>query len=627
MLRKILCAALCLCLILGSSSAFALNYSQHFDNDSTFETLEEARANEVAYLNSATGRTYVTDPAMDTYPQGTTYVYRSAKMYTSLSAANRMNTNILIYTDQSFADKAEALAYLQGLGLTSQIDEASGSVVLVTPIDKENGFGTADQYAYYQMQSAMFNIGYSQKVNDTTTNYYADSAYYGGLTYRYLIGVGAGATFLNDYIASTLDYISRVAGMLLVNGGMEKIRQVAAPVPVYLVNASDAIIEKYKTANDAEAYGYENGYQYYYNQAKPQQKVVVNQTAELNAALIDDVYHNFFIKALRVPVLKAGLYSASTLYSAYNWNQAPYSLGVRNAIINGKTKDGINVIEHQEDRFKDIVTDKGEYIQTWYEMLPDEMLDGTAKDGSIPLILMCHGGGDDPVQAADDLGWLTLAGQKHFAIVAPLHTSAYDVLSSALPALVQYMLDTYPQLDRSRVYATGYSMGGGATNRALYGNAGLFAAAVPMSATPYTHLEDQTAQFAKVDIPVLFTTCTYDTSTHFDSKNGIIAEDYQMNINDYLSYNEMPTVTYDFQKYPISGFKADTYKATVLNGEYPNYTWMFLNKAGVPMVGLSVTEFLPHGLYEGYAELAWNFMKHYTRNPQSGAVQYNPYAD
>ena len=99
MLRKILCAALCLCLILGSSSAFALNYSQHFDNDSTFETLEEARANEVAYLNSATGRTYVTDPAMDTYPQGTTYVYRSAKMYTSLSAANRMNTNILIYTD------------------------------------------------------------------------------------------------------------------------------------------------------------------------------------------------------------------------------------------------------------------------------------------------------------------------------------------------------------------------------------------------------------------------------------------------------------------------------------------------------------------------------------------------
>ena len=220
MIRKILCAALCLCLLLGSSSALALNYSQHFNNDATFETLEEARANEVAFLNNATGRTYVTDPAMDTYPQGTTYVYRSANMYTSLSAANRMNTNILIFTDQSFADKSEALAYLQGLGLTDPIDEARGSVVLVTPIDKDNGFGPADQYAYYQMQSAMFNIGYSQKIDDTTTHYYADSAYYGGLTYRYLIGVGAGATFLNNYIASTLDYISRVAGMLLVNGDM-----------------------------------------------------------------------------------------------------------------------------------------------------------------------------------------------------------------------------------------------------------------------------------------------------------------------------------------------------------------------------------------------------------------------
>jgi len=211
-------------------------------------------------------------------------------------------------------------------------------------------------------------------------------------------------------------------------------------------------------------------------------------------------------------------------------------------------------------------------------------------------------------------------------MVAPLHTSAYDVLSSALPALVKYMLDTYPQLDKSRVYVSGYSMGGGATNRALYGDASLFAAAVPMSATPYTHLDDQTAQFSTVDIPVLFTTCTYDTSTHFDSTKGIIAEDYQMNINDYLSYNEMPTVTYDFDTYPISGFKADTYKATTLNGEYPNYTWMFL-KAGVPMVGLSVTEFLPHGLYEAYAELAWNFMKHYDRNQQTGAIEYSPNVD
>ncbi len=625
-MKKLLGMALVMCILFSAGNAFALGYKQHLDNKATFETLKEAHDNGPAYLSPATGRNYVPDPALDTYPDGTTYIYRSATMFTCLSAANRMNTNILVFTDKSFDAKDAALSYIKKLGLTDIVDKASGSVVLVTPIDKKTGYGIADQYAYYQMQSAMYNIGFTKKIDDKTV-YYADSAYFGGQTYRYLIGIDGGASFLNNFVASTFDYVSRVAGMLLVNGQMEKVRKVASPVPVYLAGTTDEIVGKYKEANNTNASGFERGYQYYFNQAHSLQKIIVNQDAKLSADLVNDVYNNFFVKAMRVPVLKAGLFAASTLYSNYNWNMAPYSLGERNAIVDGKTTDGINVIERKEDRFKSIATKTGEYIQTWYEFLPDEVLKGTAEKGSVPLILMNHGGGDDPVQATDDLGWLTLAGKKHFAIVAPLHTSATDILSTALPALVKYMLATYPALDPSRVYVTGYSMGGGATNRTLYGDASLFAAAVPMSGTPYTHLPDQTAQFASIDIPVLFTTCTYDTYTHFDSVNGIIADDFQMNINDYLSYNEMPTVVYDFKTYPMSGFKGDTFKSIMLNDEYPNYTWLFLNKAGVPMVGLSVTEFLPHGLYQAYAGLAWDFLVHYSRDPNTKAIVYTAFAN
>ena len=510
-MNKLLCLALSMSVLFGVDSAFGLGYKQHLDNKATFETLKEAHLNGPAYLGPVTKRTYVPDPALDSYPDGTTYVYRSANMFTCLSAANRMNTNILVFTDKSFDSKDSALSYLKNLGLTDIVDKAYGSVVLVTPVDKKAGYGVADQYAYYQMQSAMYNIGFAKRNEDKTSTYYADSAYFGGQTYRYLIGIDGGATFLNNYVASTFDYVSRVAGMLLVNGQMEKVRKVAYSVPVYLVGTTDEIVGKYKEANGTNASGHERGYQYFFNQAHSLQKVIVKQDATLGADLVNDVYANFFSKAMRVPVLKAGLYAASTLYSNYNWNQAPYSLGERNAIVDGRTRDGINVIEHNEERFKSIATKTGEYIQTWYEFLPDEVLKGTATKGSVPLLLMNHGGGDDPVQAADDLGWITLAGKKHFAIVAPAHTSATDVLSSALPAVVKYMLDTYPQLDRSRVYVTGYSMGGGATNRTLYGDASLFAAAVPMSGTPYTHLPNQTAQFASIDIPVLFTTCTYDT--------------------------------------------------------------------------------------------------------------------
>ena len=88
--------------LLFGSSASALNYQQHFSNEASFETLEEARLNGPALLAKLTGRTYVPDPALDTYPVGTTFVYRSARMFTNVSAATRMNTNILVYTDKSF---------------------------------------------------------------------------------------------------------------------------------------------------------------------------------------------------------------------------------------------------------------------------------------------------------------------------------------------------------------------------------------------------------------------------------------------------------------------------------------------------------------------------------------------
>ena len=70
------------------------------------------------------------------------------------------------------------------------------------------------------------------------------------------------------------------------------------------------------------------------------------------AALTKAAYHDMFIKAMRVPVVLQGMYSAGTPYSGYNFDEAPYSLCQRNALINGVTKDGIHLISHQgEDRF------------------------------------------------------------------------------------------------------------------------------------------------------------------------------------------------------------------------------------------------------------------------------------
>jgi pimeloyl-ACP methyl ester carboxylesterase len=212
-------------------------------------------------------------------------------------------------------------------------------------------------------------------------------------------------------------------------------------------------------------------------------------------------------------------------------------------------------------------------------------------------------------------------------MVAPDHQNVANILSDCLPKLVKYMLKTYPALDPSRVYVTGYSMGGAATLRAINGDPSVFAAAVPMAAAPYTGTAEQVVQFKKNRLPVMFTTSSFDLGGAFDQVNGTIATGYQTQLNLFLGYNGMKTIeTYDFKAYPVNGFKADSLLRVKLNGEYDNYRWYLNDADGVPMIALAYTMNLAHALYPEYGKIMWEFCKHYSRDQKTGAIQYHPHA-
>ena len=56
----------------------------------------------------------------------------------------------------------------------------------------------------------------------------------------YVIGIGDGATFLNNYTVGVENLVGRFAGLLLIDGEMGRLNQVASLVPTYLVNADEA---------------------------------------------------------------------------------------------------------------------------------------------------------------------------------------------------------------------------------------------------------------------------------------------------------------------------------------------------------------------------------------------------
>ncbi len=619
-------------------SAFALDYSGCQRNPATFETLEETRVTgpaAVAELETNQGKTFKSHPVLDGYPQGTTYVYRSPNLFGGRAAA-RLNTDILVFADKAFTDKDAAFKFLRDFGLIDIINQAIGSIILVTPSDSKAGFTVRDQHAYYALQTAIF----AQKANERSgknVTYYSDAEYFGGFGYTYAIGIDGGATFLNNYVAGTMDYVGRIAGMLLINGKMESIRPVAAFVPVYLVNAADTIIEKYKKANDVNAWTTSGGVETWFNQALPLKKVSIARSANVDSGkYIRDAYYNMFIKAMRVPVLKAGLFSASTPYQNSGLDQAPYSLCARNAVINGITKDGIHLIRRTEETFKDTKTIDGEYLQTWFEYIPEEVWAKTAPAGTIPLVLAMHGSGDDPRSFVDEIGLLSLAGSERFAVIAPEHQYIFwtqqgtkyveGIECDILPKFVRHILKAYPALDPSRVYVTGYSMGGFATFKAVNGDPSVFAAAVPMAGMGYTGTSEQAAQLAKYQMPIMFTTSTYDLNGPFDPDKGTIGSSFKTQIPLFLGFNGMKKFdAFDFNAYPIAGFQADRIDNSKLNNEYSNTTWYINNGDGIPMMALSITEGLVHALYPEYAGIMWNFAKHYSRNSQTGAISYMPY--
>ena len=635
-MKKFLAILLAAAMMLSVCSAFALDYKATLGNESTFETYTELRENAPAAMTGLMRGTPAPHAVMDDYPGDSLYVYRSADMY-GINAAIRINTTIAVFTDKTFESKAEAKAYLADLGLIDIIEEARGSILLVTPATPisegssglTGGFGAEDQKNYYKLQTAIFNANAAGTNAAGEAVTYLDGSYYGTYGYYYVIGIDGGATFLNNYVLTQYSYASRIAGVLLVNGQMDRIRKAGAFLPVYLVNAPADVLAKYEAVNGVDTLRMEKAKKIEYNQQFPLRQVISVEEEEVDLkATIADAYYNMFVKAQRGQEIEEGLVTAGQPYQGTGSDTVPYSLDPRNAMFHNRTADGIVMFETKSEMFADIKTDDGEYLQTWFEYLPEEALDGTAPDGSIPLLLSLHGGGDDPRQYVEGQGWLEVAGRERIAIVAPdkanLHvndTEGNDYHSRVMPMLVKYMLEKYPALDASRVYANGYSMGSLSTCRVAYGAPEMFAAVYPQcgfrGANP---TEEDAARFNGVDLPIVMSTTEYNMSFQANAAglHGMM--------NDMLAIYGMAPLPeeMDYEKYPIAGFQADIYTRELINGDYVNHTW-FMCKDGIPMVGISYVECINHCLYPQYANMIWDFFKHYSRNLDTLAVEYNPY--
>jgi pimeloyl-ACP methyl ester carboxylesterase len=615
-----------------------LNYWNRQDNPATFETLDEVRENCVAVTSRLSGNErfpQILNPKLEGFPKGTVYVYRSPDLYGGETGA-RNNTSFILFSDGRFDTKEAAKAYLEELGLIRLIDEAIGTILLIMP-EKAEGYGENDLQSCYTLIGALF----SQKAwveVDGKRCVPAESEYCGGYGKTYMFGVGRGATFMNNFVAGSRDeLIGRAAGYFTYGGEMSDAARVSQYVPAYLVDACGVAVQKFRRANRTNAYSCEDGVSRFYNQAVPLRQVYAAKDCGKGPGFwMEKAFRSVFMFLQRSANVMTKYLEPRVTGAYQGYVPAPavtrFALSPRNPILNGRTAVGdLQVtLVHDRDRFSDVKSEAnslpfsspGDYLDCWYEVLPQAVLDGTAPARSVPLLLANHGGGDDHLMFLDETGILLTAGEQGFAIVAPMHSGITVIAGQVLPRLVQYMLEKYPALDPERVWVTGYSMGGMATYNCINSCPGLFAAAAPM-AMPLQQLPEGAEElFKQYDLPVMLITSTYDFAA-WDAENNHLNEGGRLCLQTYSRFNGIaPAEDFDYTAYPVIGRPFDSLRITTINGEWRNGEWLIRNGAGVPMVGLNVTEYLQHSLWPGYGDILYNFVKHYRRDAGTGEIVY-----
>ena len=121
---------------------------------------------------------------------------------------------------------------------------------------------------------------------------------------------------------------------------------------------------------------------------------------------------------------------------------------------------------------------------------------GIFDKGPVPLLLAFHGGGDSAFYISYISGWANIAHRHNFLLVAVEHH--LKSTATEMVELVEHLKKQY-KIDESRIYASGFSMGGIKTWDLIQEYPELLAAAAPMDATVDV---GENVYFAKINKPV-----------------------------------------------------------------------------------------------------------------------------
>ena len=235
-----------------------------------------------------------------------------------------------------------------------------------------------------------------------------------------------------------------------------------------------------------------------------------------------------------------------------------------------------------------------------------------------PLVMVTCAFGENPEEKLESAGWIQQAQEAGLLLLVPKYktTESYSQ-TKRIKEILDYAIAHYP-VDTNRIYAAGFSNGGGAVGAMTNDYPGIFAGICFMSwMMPLKHLS------SPYEVPFQIIQGSEDLTLEMDSGAMRVIDDEVWGIESLMRFNDLleSGEAKDFDKTEYWGYEPDEVETATIEGT----TWTFSNyyKDGysVPLGQLVLIEGGKHELTEQKAFVAWDFLQHYARGENGALIQ------
>lgn len=532
------------------------------------------------------------------YPEKNSfYLYSPSNPHDFDLLSSFMNGLIFVYPDKPYASREEALADLTAIGLIDIAESCPAYIIVAEPANGVSwSEADVDMYYLYQYYAAggYFDITRGIGTNPVDLDFKRLTMH----SLQYVVAEGAGATFVNNYLSQ---HSGRIAGQVLFGGEMNDKMDMGYAVPSYLVGASDAAVSYWKAANETNSEPVSGTF---VNKDYVQKQVVTAQGgAEFDKAAIITAWNDMLSRTTRLCitanlVLRSCEFGDWVLMSWPNYDEL-----------------GITRLSYVfEDGKAEVYTEYESRKNAVHTLVPKKVTDNPSIPA--PLVIVLHGMSDDPLNVVNGCGWAEKAAQEGFIVLSPDNEDAEYIAE-----LIEHTKTLY-NIDTTRIYITGFSMGGMNTTVSGYVNTGLFAAMAPMGATGVSMAEGGNAgKYAgkqnssdDYDLPACVIVGSIDESNvkEIDGMKVMAGiEDGALEM--VFDFNNIDHGALDYDKTPLWGYEPDD-KST-LNDK--GHDWVYHNfyKEGYdsPFIQLVTFDGAGHANSDHMATVAWDFLSQYSR--------------